>query len=91
MCDGRIRTVVNDGASDVLDVGRSRRLVTDRQYRAVLLGQHGHFSDPGWPNTNTLKAHHHTHWIYGGRADLENLASHGSRPFGCGLVDRRYL
>jgi len=78
LCDGRIRTVIHDGAahdsgSKVLDVGRSHRLVTDRQYRALLLRQHGHCGHPGCPNTKNLDAHHRIHWIDGGRTDLDNL------------------
>jgi hypothetical protein len=79
LCDGRIRTVVHDGAvihdggSNVLDVGRSHRLVTDRQYRALLVRQHGHCAHPGCPNTKNLHAHHRIHWIHGGRTDLGNL------------------
>ena len=73
VCDGRIRTVIHDGASNVLDVGRSHRLVTDRQYRALLLRQHGHCGHPGCPNTKALHAHHRIHWIHGGRTDLDNL------------------
>ena len=73
LCDGRIRTVIHDGASTVLDVGRSHRLVTDRQYRALLLRQHSHCAHPGCPNTNALHAHHRIHWIHGGRTDLGNL------------------
>jgi hypothetical protein len=84
VCDGRIRTVIHegviqdgavirDGASHVLDVGRSHRLVTDRQYRALLLRQHGHCAHPGCPNTKNLHAHHRVYWIHGGRTDLDNL------------------
>ncbi|HEY5199855.1 MAG TPA: HNH endonuclease signature motif containing protein, partial [Acidothermaceae bacterium] len=73
ICDGRVRTVIHDGASNVLDVGRSHRLVTDRQYRALLLRQHGHCAHPGCPNTKNLHAHHRIHWIHGGRTDLNNL------------------
>jgi hypothetical protein len=73
LCDGRIRTVIHDGASTVLDVGRSHRLVTDHQYRALLLRQHGHCAHPGCPNTKALHAHHRIHWIHGGRTDLDNL------------------
>jgi len=57
----------------VLDVGRSHRLVTDRQYRALLLRQHGHCAHPGCPNSKNLHAHHRIHWIHGGRTDLTNL------------------
>jgi hypothetical protein len=73
ICDGRIRTVIHDGASNVLDVGRSHRLVTDRQYRALLLRQHDHCAHPGCPTTKSLHAHHRIHWIHGGRTDLDNL------------------
>jgi hypothetical protein len=73
ICDGRIRTVIHDCASNVLDVGRSHRLVTDRQYRALLLRQHGHCAHPGCPNVQSLHAHHRIHWIHGGRTDLDNL------------------
>jgi len=73
ICDGRIRTVIQNSASNVLDVGRSHRLVTDRQYRALLLRQHGHCAHSGCPNTKNLHAHHRIHWIHGGRTDLNDL------------------
>src|SRR5665213_4610678 len=73
LCEGRIRTVINGSATNVLDVGRSHRLVTDRQYRALLARQHGHCAHPGCPNTKNLHAHHRIHWIHGGRTDLNNL------------------
>ena len=73
LCEGRIRTVIHDSTSNVLDVGRSHRLVTDRQYRALLLRQHGVCAHPGCPNTKNLHAHHRIHWIHGGRTDLDNL------------------
>jgi HNH endonuclease len=57
----------------VLDVGRSHRLVTDRQHRALMLRHHGHCAHPGCPNTKNLHAHHRIHWIHGGRTDLDNL------------------
>ena len=73
LCDGRIRTVIHDGTSNVLDVGRSHRLVTDRQYRALLQRHHHHCAHPGCPTTKNLHAHHRIHWIHGGRTDLDNL------------------
>jgi len=79
LCEGRIRTVIHDsatirdGTTQVLDVGRSHRLVTDRQYRALLARQHGRCAHPGCPNTKHLHAHHRIHWIHGGRTDLANL------------------
>ena len=73
LCAGRIRTVLHDGAGNVLDVGRSHRLVTDRQYRALLLRQQGHCAHPGCPNTRNLDAHHVLFWFLGGGTDLDNL------------------
>lgn len=72
LCAGRIRTVVRDGAN-VLNLGRSHRLVTDRQYQALLIRQHGHCAHPGCTHTKNLHAHHRIHWIDGGRTDLDNL------------------
>jgi hypothetical protein len=57
----------------VLDVGRSHRLVTDRQYRALLVRHHGRCAHPGCPNTKDLDAHHRIPWLQGGRTDLANL------------------
>ena len=65
---GFLATVLPNG-----HVGRSHRLVTDRQCRALLLRQHGHCAHPGCPNTKALHAHHRIHWIHGGRTDLDNL------------------
>jgi hypothetical protein len=73
VCAGRVRTVIHDGANNLFDVGRSHRLVTDRQYRALLARQHGHCAHPGCPNTKNLHAHHRIHWLHGGRTDLDNL------------------
>jgi len=76
LCAGRVRTVVHgtdgDGQVTVLDVGRSHRLVTDRQYRALLL-RDGGCGFPGCESTDGLEAHHVQHWLYGGRTDLANL------------------
>ncbi|MDQ1494737.1 MAG: hypothetical protein QOG69_1220, partial [Actinomycetota bacterium] len=73
VCAGRVRTVIHDRASNVLDVGQSHRLVTERQYRALLIRQHGHCAHPGCPNTKNLHAHHRIHWLHGGQTDLDNL------------------
>ncbi|MDQ1463960.1 MAG: hypothetical protein QOC73_901 [Actinomycetota bacterium] len=73
VCAGRVRTVIHDGANNLFDVGRSHRLVTDRQYRALLIRQHGQCAHPGCPNTKNLHAHHRIHWLHGGRTDLDNL------------------
>ena len=73
LCAGRVRTIVQDHAGDVLDVGRSHRLVTAKQYRALVIRQQGHCAYPGCPNTRNLQAHHRIHWLHGGPTDMENL------------------
>jgi len=72
LCEGRVRTVLLDGTNP-LDVGRTRRLVTERQYRALMVRHHGHCAVPGCANTKNLHGHHVIHWIEGGRTDLSNL------------------
>ncbi len=73
LCSGRIRTIVHDATGNVLDVGRSHRLVTDRQYRALMLRHGGHCGHPGCPNTKNLHAHHVLFWYLGGLTDMANL------------------
>jgi hypothetical protein len=74
-CSGRIRTVVRDGTgerSNVLQLGRSHRLVSDRRFRALLL-RDGGCAHPGCRSRHGLEAHHVRHWLYGGRTDMANL------------------
>jgi hypothetical protein len=73
LCSGRIRSIVHDEMGNVLDVGRSHRLVTDRQYRALMLRHGGHCGHPGCPNTKNLHAHHVLFWYLGGLTDMANL------------------
>jgi len=71
ICAGRIRTTVRDGVN-VLDVGRTHRLATARQYRALLIRHDYHCATPGCAN-RTVDAHHVIHWLDGGPTDLTNL------------------
>ncbi|HEX7106911.1 MAG TPA: HNH endonuclease [Acidothermaceae bacterium] len=72
LCDGRVRTLlVKD--ERVLDVGRTHRLVTRKQYRALLKRYGGHCAHPGCSNTKNLHAHHVIPWLVGGPTDLDNL------------------
>jgi len=73
LCSGRIRTAIHDHGATLRDLGRSHRLVTDRQYRALLLRDHSRCTHPGCTNTRGLQAHHIRHWINGGRTELANL------------------
>jgi hypothetical protein len=75
LCAGRMRTVLRAGRgpnADILDLGRSHRLVTERQFRALLL-RDGGCAHPGCTRKLALEAHHVRHWLRGGRTDLANL------------------
>jgi len=72
-CDGRIRTVVHDGEGNPLDVGRTHRTVSKKQFRALLL-RDGGCTHPGCGSRLGLEAHHVQHWLHGGRTDMANLA-----------------
>lgn len=74
-CAGRVRVVVHDPdhPHNVLDLGRSQRLVSDKQYRALLIRDGGHCRHPGCTSTWGLEAHHVRHWLSGGPTDMDNL------------------
>ena len=65
-----ITTVGNN--TDVLDVGRSERLATPRQAKAIRLRQQGVCAAPGCRHPISHN-HHVTWWSQGGRTDLDNL------------------
>ena len=74
LCDAGIHRLVTDGASTVLDYGRTTRTVSAAQF-AALVAIHGvcGFGEcdrgPEW-----VDAHHIIHWTDGGPTDLDNLA-----------------
>jgi hypothetical protein len=72
LCEGRIRTVVHDAQGNVRDLGRSHRVVSERQFRALQL-RDARCAYPGCQSRHRLQAHHVCHWLYGGRTDLVNL------------------
>ena len=73
-CDATIIPVVLGGASEVLDVGRARRLFTPAMLRAMWLRDKG-CTIPGCGAPPTwADAHHLTHWIDGGVTALTNGA-----------------
>lgn len=77
-CSGRVRTLVFDPrvpsgqGRTPLDVGANRRLVSDKQFRALLL-RDGGCAHPGCTNRVGLEAHHVQHWLRGGKTVLANL------------------
>jgi hypothetical protein len=72
-CDADIATVLLRGPSEILDFGRSRRLASNTQYKALVIRDRGcRFPGcdrpPGW-----TQAHHIVEWPDGGLTDLDNL------------------
>lgn len=57
-----------------LNHGRAQRLVTPQQRRTLELRDGRLCAFPGCDRIHGLHAHHLTHWIHGGRTDLDNLA-----------------
>lgn len=64
--------------STILNVGRTQRLATLKQRRAVLARQDGRCAAPGCRNTH-LEIHHVIWWSRGGSTDLDNLIGLCSR------------
>jgi hypothetical protein len=72
-CDARILPLVLGGASQVLDAGRSRRLVHGPLRRALTV-RDGGCAFPGCDRpARWCDAHHLRSWSGGGRTDLDNL------------------
>lgn len=65
-----IRTVERN--TEVLDVGRTERLATPRQAKAIALRQRGRCAARGCSHP-IAHNHHLTRWSDGGRTDLDNL------------------
>ena len=72
-CDSSIARILIDSESTVIDVGRSKRVVSEPARRA-LTARDGHCRWPGCERPASWSAAHHVvHWIHGGTTDLENL------------------
>lgn len=72
LCSGRIRTAVRSTGGNVLDLGRTHRVVTERQFQALLLRDE-HCTFPGCVARAGIEAHHVRHRLHGGPTDLDNL------------------
>ncbi|SDI98105.1 HNH endonuclease [Frankineae bacterium MT45] len=72
VCAGRVRLAVHGPDGNVQDLGRSHRMVSDRQFRMLLL-RDGGCAHPGCGSKSGLEAHHVRHWVDGGATDLANL------------------
>jgi len=72
-CDSSITRVLLDSESTVIDVGRSKRVVSEPGRRA-LKARDGSCRWPGCDRpASWTAAHHVVHWIHGGTTDLNNL------------------
>jgi len=72
-CDCELTAILIDGEGVPLKLGRSQRLVSAHQRRALIARDHGCafpgcHRPPAW-----TQAHHIRHWINGGTTDLANL------------------
>jgi hypothetical protein len=72
-CDSSIARILLDSESVVIDVGRSKRVVSEPMRRALAV-RDGHCRWPGCERPASWSAAHHVvHWIHGGTTDLDNL------------------
>jgi hypothetical protein len=72
-CDGNISRAIMFGKSEVLDLGRTTRIASPAQFRA-LIARDRHCQAPGCHEPpSRCQAHHKWHWTRGGPTDLDNL------------------
>jgi hypothetical protein len=73
-CQARILPAVLNGKSEVLDLGRSRRLHTAAQRKAIRLQHHQCQADGCTVPAAWCETHHPHAWSTGGKTDLDNAA-----------------
>jgi Domain of unknown function (DUF222)/HNH endonuclease len=72
-CDAVIRRVTLGADGEILDLGRSQRLISPAQRRALTV-RDGGCVFPGCDRPpERCDGHHIVHWTQGGRTDMENL------------------
>ena len=71
----RVQGVLVGRGGKVLSLGRTKRLATRAQRRALKVRDRGVCQFPGCHATSHLDAHHVVHWSHGGTTDLDKLAS----------------
>jgi hypothetical protein len=73
-CDSSIARVLLDSESQVIDVGRSKRVPTAPVRKALeVRDRHCQWPDDCDRPAKWSVAHHIVHWIHGGPTDLDNL------------------
>ncbi|MBC8091872.1 MAG: DUF222 domain-containing protein, partial [Pseudonocardia sp.] len=73
-CTAAVQAMLVDRRGNPLFLGRTRRLVTRAQLRALQVRDRGRCVFPGCTSTRHLQAHHVRWWRHGGPTDLDNLA-----------------
>jgi hypothetical protein len=73
LCDCDISRIIMDGPSEILDLGRSTRTPSDKQFKALVVRDQ-HCQHPGckvpW---QFCQPHHKVWWTRGGNTNLHNL------------------
>ena len=72
-CAGKVALMITDAGGEVLHLGRSRRLASRAQRRALRL-RDAACTFPGCHQTRHLDAHHTTPWSQSGPTDIDGLA-----------------
>ncbi|ALX06281.1 HNH endonuclease [Aeromicrobium erythreum] len=72
LCDSDLTPILTAGRHSVLDVGRTHRLATPQQRKAVVNRQGGTCAGPGCRGP-VVHVHHVEYWSEGGPTDLANL------------------
>ncbi|MDN5997233.1 HNH endonuclease, partial [Acidipropionibacterium jensenii] len=72
-CTASLQGVIRDKGGNVLALGRTRRLASRAQRRALRIRDHHVCGFPGCTRTHHLEAHHVVAWSAGGPTDLDNL------------------
>jgi hypothetical protein len=73
LCDCYISRVISAGHSNILDVGRLTRTVSNALWTALIV-RDGHCVEKGCTlEPGHCEAHHVHYWEHGGRTDLDNL------------------
>lgn len=72
-CTGKVAITITDAGGEILHLGRSRRLASRAQRRALRL-RDTTCNFPGCHQTQHLDAHHVVPWSEGGPTDIEGLA-----------------
>jgi hypothetical protein len=72
-CDADVVPIVLGGASEILDVGRSCRVATRAQRRALRALHRTCASPQCTVGFDACRIHHVTYWFAGGASDLDNL------------------